>query len=581
MQAACGTPCTTEALGAIWMAQWSDDLLPLGRAYHWERARANETFLVQALADGMVRQWTWREAMDESRRVATFLRSRGWEPGSRIAILSRNSAWWIMAELGAWMAGMVTVPLYPSLRAASLHELLTHAEVSACFLGAMDDREVMGQGIPIGVLRIGLPNASREVLRGCDRRWEEIVEECAPLAESPARPAEELATIIYTSGTTGRPKGVMHSFQIFPFMGRCCEEQAGLTSDSRLFSYLPLAHIAERGIVEATCLHLGCVVYFTAGQESFLSDLKRAEPTLFFSVPRLWLRFRQGVLEKVPQKKLDRLLRIPVLRGIVKKKIIRQLGLGNTQFAASGAAPLPPEVLTWYRTLGLPLVEGYGLTETGITHAPRSDQFRLGYVGPALEGVEVRIGPEDEVQMRSAMNMMGYYRDEEATRACFTPDGFFQTGDKGELSPEGQLKIVGRLKEQFKTSKGKYVSPVPIEKRLSIHPALEAICVMGSGCPRPFALAVLSGDARKRCERGELEGQLGTELHALLDQVNAELDPHERLGFLALVDGPWDMDSGLITPTMKLKRSALESRYSRQVDGWFAEAKPVLWAKGL
>ena len=146
------------------MAQWSDEFLPLGRAYHWESVRAHEAYLVQPMSDGTVRSWTWQQAMDEARRIATFLRARGWEPGSRIATLARNSAWWIMAELGAWMAGLVTVPLYPSLRAESIRTLLQHADVRACFVGAMDDREAMQQGIPVGVLRIAMPNAAPEVL---------------------------------------------------------------------------------------------------------------------------------------------------------------------------------------------------------------------------------------------------------------------------------------------------------------------------------------------------------------------------------------------------------------------------------
>lgn len=563
------------------MAQWSDEFLPLGRAYHWEKARAHEAYLVQPMSDGTVRSWTWQQAMDEARRIAAFLRARGWEPGSRVATLARNSAWWVIAELGAWMAGMVTVPLYPSLRADSIRALLEHAGVRACFLGAMDDREAMQQGVPVGVLRIAMPNASPDVLRGCDRRWDEILAECAPLAESPHRSADELATIIYTSGTTGEPKGVMHRFSVFPQMGDGIAKLVGMGSDERFISYLPLAHIAERGVIEATSLHIGCTVYFTAGQESFLADLKRARPTLFFSVPRLYLRFRQGVFEKLPQPRLERLLRIPILRGIVKKKILGQLGLDSVRLAASGAAPLPAEVLAWYRRIGLALVEGYGLTETGITHAPRPENFRMGYVGNALPEVEVRIGPDEEVQMRSPMNMIGYYRNEEGTHACFTPDGFFRTGDKGELAPDGQLKIVGRIKEQFKTSKGKYVSPVPIEKRLSIHPALEATCVMGNARPHPFAISVLSPDARRQCEANGLAGELGRTLEQLLIQVNAELDPHERLQFLALVDGPWDIPSGLITPTLKLKRDLLEQRYAPRIEGWVAQQKPVLWARGL
>ena len=564
------------------MGQWSDEFLPLGRAYHWEHARATELYLVQPLADGSVRQWTWRQTMDEARRIATFLASRGWEPGSRVATLSRNSAWWIIAELGAWMAGMVTVPLYPSLRAASIRELLSHADVRACFLGSMDDREAMQQGVPVGVLRIAMPNAAPEVQRGSDQRWEEIVVDCEPMPGSPVRGADELATIVYTSGTTGRAKGVMHRFSLFPYMADSIAPLVNMDSNERFLSYLPLAHIAERGIIEATSLHIGCTVYFTAGQDTFLADLKRARATLFFSVPRLWLRFRLGVLEKVPQKKLDRLLRIPILRGYVSRKIIRQLGLGSVRWAASGAAPLPNEVLSWYRKLGLPLVEGYGLTETGIpTHASPPKDFRMGYVGTAVPCVEARIGPEEEVQIRGPMTMMGYFRDEELTRECFTADGFLRTGDKGEIAPDGQLKIIGRLKEQFKTSKGKYVSPVPIEKRLSIHPALEAICVMGSTRQQPFAIAVLSPEARKQCEAGALEGPLGEALRSLLTEVNGQLDPHERLSFLALVDGPWDVTSGLVTPTLKLKRNLLEARYAPLVEAWSAAQKPVLWARGL
>ncbi|MBW8746666.1 MAG: AMP-binding protein [Acidobacteria bacterium] len=562
------------------MAQFGDDLLPLGRAYHWEHVRAAELYLVQPMSDGSIRSWTWQQTMDEARRIAAFLRARGWEPGARIATLARNSAWWIIAELGAWMAGMVTVPLYPSLRAESIHALLQYADVRACFLGALDDHEAMQHGLPAGVLRIAMPNAAPEVLHGCDHRWDEILTECAPISDSPIRGADELATIIYTASSNGQPMGVMHRFSLFPHIGSNIASLVDMDCNERFISYLPLAHIAERGAIEATSLHIGCTVYFTAGQNNLLAALKRARPTVFFSVPRLYLHLRHSVLEKVPQPKLNRLLRIPILSSYVKRKILRQLGLAHVRLAASGGAALPCDVLAWYRSVGLGLVEGYGLTETGITHAPRPADFRMGYVGPALPGVEVRIGRDDEIQMRSAMNMIGYFRNEETTRECFTADGFFRTGDKGEIAPDGQLKIVGRIKEQFKTSNGKYVSPVPIEKRFAIHPALEATCVMGAGHAHPFAISVLSAEARKQCESGGLNGELGHALEKLLTHINAELDPHERLSFLALVDGPWDIASGLITPTLKLKRDALEKRYASQVDGWIAMKKSVLWARG-
>jgi long-chain acyl-CoA synthetase len=563
------------------MAQFGDDLLPLGRAYHWEHVRAAEVYLVQPVNGGSIRTWTWQQTMGEARRIAAFLRAQDWEPGARVATLSRNSAWWIIAELGTWMAGMVTVPLYPSLRAESIRALLQHADVRACFLGAVDDSEAMQQGVPAGVLRIAMPNAAPEVLRGSDRRWDEILTECEPILDSPTRGADELATIIYASSTNGDPRGVMHRFSLFPQMGSTIASLVNMDSNERFISYLPLAHIAERGAIEATSLHIGCTVYFTAGQKSLLADLKRARPTLFFSVPRLYLHLRQGVLERVPQPWLNRLLRIPIFSSYVKRQILRQLGLDHVRFAASGAAPLSSEVLAWFRSVGLALVEGYGLTETGITHAPRPDNFRMGYVGPALPGVEVRIGPDEEIQMRSAMNMIGYYRNEETTRESFTEDGFFRTGDKGEMAPDGQLKIIGRIKDQFKTSNGKYVSPAPIEKRFAIHPALEATCVMGNGRAHPFALSVLSAEARRQCEGGGLNGELRQALERLLAHINAELDPHERISFIALVDGPWDIASGLITPTLKLKRNAIEKRYASHVDDWIAMQKPVLWARGL
>jgi len=171
------------------------------------------------------------------------------------------------------------------------------------------------------------------------------------------------------------------------------------------------------------------------------------------------------------------------------------LGLDTVRHAASGAAPLPAAILQWYRQLGLNLVEGYGMTETLITHLPVPGNFRAGYLGCAIRGVEARLGENSELLLRSPMNMLGYYRDPQGTLVAFLPDGFFRTGDVAEIAPDGQLKIVGRMKEQFKTSKGKYVAPAPIESRLATHPAVEACCLMGAGLASPFAVILLSEDA--------------------------------------------------------------------------------------
>src|SRR6185369_5511161 len=200
--------------------------------------------------------------------------------------------------------------------------------------------------------------------------WDSLVATSVPLTDSPTRHRKDLATIIYTSGTTGTPKGVMHCFEALAFDAVVCSQVFNLTVDQRILSYLPLAHVVERMGVEVVGAYLGSRIFFTEGLETFVTDLQRARPTLFLSVPRLLLKFQQGVFAKVPKEKLDKLLNIPVLNYLLKRRILRQLGLGTARLAACGAAPLPVPILLWYRNLGLELVEGYGMTETWITHLP-------------------------------------------------------------------------------------------------------------------------------------------------------------------------------------------------------------------
>jgi long-chain acyl-CoA synthetase len=552
-----------------------NELLALDCLYRWELERANQIFLTQPYDGGKLREWTWAQAANEVRRMAAWLEAQNWEPGTRIGILSKNCAWWIMADLAIWMAGHVSVPVYPSLKAQSVRQILEHAEAKACFLGATDEKETACFGVPPGMTCITFPNAAV----GDHRPWDDVIAATAPLAGTPKRAADELATIIYTSGTTGMPKGVMHRFSAMRFTAWACIERLGLRSEERILSYLPLAHIVERIGAETVALCLGSRIFFTEGIDSFLTDLKRARSTLFLSVPRLLLKFQQGVFAKMPREKLDLLLRIPILNTYIKKRVLSQLGLDTVRLAACGAAPLQPELLLWYRKLGLNLAEGYGMTETFITHLPARGTVRAGFVGTAFPGVECKLGDNSELLVRSPMNMMGYYKDPQGTRAAFTEDGFFRTGDVCHIAPDGQLKIVGRVKEQFKTSKGKYVAPAPIESKLLAHPAVEACCLMGAGHPSPFAIVLLSMEARAQCGDTNAQKALGDSLHMQMQAVNAELDAHERVAFLAIVDGPWTIGNGLITPTLKIKRNALEGRYQDFVDEWKQRAAPVVWEK--
>jgi len=243
----------------------SEAALPLQRVYHWEKEYANKVFLTQPFG-GTVRDWTWSQTMDDVRRVAAWIIEQHWEPGSRIAIVSKNCAYWMMAELAIWMAGHVSVPIYPSLMPSSVRKLLDHCEPVACFVGAVDDASVATDGIPPDAVRVRFPTAPAFEAR----TWESIVAGTQPLSGNPTRSADELATIIYTSGTTGPPKGVMHSFRAFSYFVAGGLRVFGYSDDEeRVLSYLPLAHIAERALVESTAYYLGFHVFFVENIETF------------------------------------------------------------------------------------------------------------------------------------------------------------------------------------------------------------------------------------------------------------------------------------------------------------------------
>ena len=548
--------------------------LPLQRLWHWERARADHTYLTQPMGGGQLENYSWSRAVGEARRIAAYLQAQGFEPGSRIAILSKNCAHWVMSDFAIWMAGYVSVPLYPTLTADSVRHVLEHSEAKAVFVGKLDDWAMMKPGIPEQMPCISYPLSPPNDYP----TWERIVADTAPLQGTPTRPADDLATIIYTSGTTGLPKGVMMNFQAIGWAPEPMEAGFGITAEDRVISYLPLAHVAERWTVEACSIRAGFQIFFAESLDTFLADLQRARPTMFISVPRLWVKFQQGIFAKVPKKKLDVLFKIPLLGKLLKKKILRQLGLDTVRFAGSGAAPLPVSVLEWYRELGLDLLEGYGMSENfGCSHGSFPGQSRVGYVGSPWPGVECKLSESGEVLVRSPATTTGYYKDPEKTAETFTEDGFLKTGDLGEVDDQQRLRITGRAKELFKTSKGKYVAPAPIENKLGAHPQIEAVCVAGAGQGQPCALVMLSEDAFPMRDAPEFRDEMNGSFQALLEKINAEVDPHERLSFLTVVKDGWTVDNGFLTPTLKIKRNIVENTYGPHLDGWYAAKQPVIW----
>ncbi len=547
--------------------------LPLDRAYHWEKTLPNEVFLTQPTA-GIARDWTWAQTMDEARRMANFLMSRNWPAGSHIVIYSKNCAWWIMAELAIWMSGHVTVPIYPSLTPESARQLFEHCDPVACFIGPLDSTDFTQQTTPSGVFQIRFPNTT---MLHPTSSWEEITKSTLPLTTNPQRAAEEIATIIYTSGTTGSPKGAIHRFLTFPYLAKAIAQVAG-EGRQRQISYLPLAHIAERGLSETPAIYYSWRLYFSENTATFLTDLKRAKPTVFFSVPRLYAKFQQKVFEKISQRTLSGLQRLPIVKTLVGHYILKSMGFGQVAFAASGSAALSEDLLLWFRSLRLPLTEGYGTTETGITHTSPNGESRPGYTGKSTPGVECKLSGNGELLLRSPMNMVGYYKNTEDTNRVFTEDGFLRTGDLAEITADGWLRITGRIKEQFKTAKGKYVAPAKIEALLSTHPAIENCLVFGSDRQAPCAVAVLTNEAQRQAATMTGRKELDESFQTLLASVNRRVEVHEHLVFLALVNDRWSIDQGLITPTLKLKRLPLEEYYAPSIEKWLRQNEPIVWA---
>ena len=552
----------------------------LDHVYDHAAAQPDQVFLTQPVGGGQVLDYTWRATLDQARRMAAHLKSRGFEPGARIALLARNSAHFFMVDLAVWMAGGTTVAIFPTETADTVRYVLEHSGASLLFVGKLDTWEQQAGAVPAGLPCIALPLAPQT---GFDA-WDAIVARTAPLTGRPARDADDLAMLLYTSGSTGQPKGVMQSFGRITHAIECgmSDPLVSLPDDveRRVLSYLPLAHAYERAVVECRMLMEGRGrVFFTESLATFVDDIKRARPTVFVSVPRLWLKFQQGVFTTMPPAQLDAMLDHPAVAKEVGRKVLAGLGLDQVRMAVSGSAPIPPALLEWYRRLGLNMIEGYGMTEDfAYSHRTTSEMNAPGHVGVASPGVQVRIAGDGEILVKSPGQLMGYYKRPDLDAQSFTDDGFFRTGDLGELRPDGQLKLTGRVKELFKTAKGEYVAPAPIENRLNVHPTVELSMVSGVGQPAPYAVVVLAEHLQPRREDAEVRARVAADLGQLLDEVNAGLAPHERLRMLVVALEPWSIENGCLTPTMKIKRSRIEAALAAQVDGWYARPGPVLWA---
>jgi len=530
---------------------------PVETLLQWAQEKPNQAWLFQPV-DGVWKKYTWAECEAQVRSMATALRNLGLPPGSAIAISGRNTAHWFLADLAIAMAGYISVGLYPKQASEAVKYILAHSEAKAVFIGPMPDVDEFMQALPPDIITIAFPYAG---VPKCTHNWDDLTRASEPFAGYQPPDPKQLVSLIYTSGTTGNPKGVMITGENLMFATQGLMKQMPAQGQERFFSYLPLAHAFERGAVEMASIYLGAEVWFLENLDKLAEQLKEVAPTRFFGVPLVYNRIQAGVLKKMPQEKLDRLLRIPLLSAYVKRKIKKGAGLHNARYLFVGAAPMPVALMQWFQKIGITVLQGYGMTENNIyATASLPGANRIGAVGRAMPGAAMRIfDPDDkgegEIQYKHPAVTPGYYKDPEKTRELFTEDGWLRTGDKGRIDADGYLYITGRVKDIFKTLKGKYVAPAPIEGALSRNTDIDQLCFVGAGLKQPIMIVTLAqgtSKSREDIERG---------LIAEMDAVNATLEAHEQIAKIIIAKDAWTIDNNLMTPTMKVKRNEVEKRY--------------------
>jgi long-chain acyl-CoA synthetase len=545
-------------------------ITPLEKFYQFEKEKNSQTFLRQAHHSQWI-HYSWKRVGNEVRRMASYLFSLNLPKQSRIAILSENCAHWIMADLAIMMSGHISVPLYPSISSSLVKFCLDHSESEVLFVGKAPKWNEQKSGVSKKIKKVHFPYWQQS---GC-ANWDEIIKDEKPVTENYLPSLEDIVTIIYTSGTTGLPKGVVHNYKAISSAPTFLLEEIkrlGLLSDNeRFLSFLPLSHIAERMLVEMGGLYAGAPISIAESIEKMPENLRDTQPTVFLAVPLIWTRMQNKILQRLPQKRLDTLLSIPYLSDLIKKKIKENAGLSAAKFIISGAAPIPVALIEWYEKLGIEIFEAYGMSENcAYSHGNRPGDRKVGTVGISMPNSVCKISKEGEILVKNDCTMTGYYKEEEKTKEVLTKDGFLRTGDMGEIDEDGYLKITGRIKELFKTDKGKYVAPAPIELELSKNTNIAQICVVGSNLKQPMALVVPE-------ENDFSKEELKENLLQTLDEVNASLDNHERIAKIILLKDAWTVENDLITPTMKVKRNVLEKKFENNFLKWQEKKERIIW----
>jgi len=537
----------------------------------WAEERPNEVYLRQIINRQFV-EFTYHEVADKALRLASALENLGAKPGDRVALVSKNCAEWFICDLAMMLGDFVSVPIFPTAGADTIEYCITHSESKIVITGKLDDPAATQKVLDDNpsLISISLPY---DTAAQCTHTFDDLISQNSPTEKRPEHYDDKLMSLVYTSGTSGLPKGAMLTYGSFCWSVQRLIDHIGIEKNDRLFSYLPLAHITERVYIFGSSIVGGVQTAFPESLDTFIDDVKMQRPTLFISVPRLWTLFQQRIQDKLPQKKLNFLLKIPFVNGIIKKKLADGLGLDQARVLGCGSAAVPPALLEWYESVGLHITEAWGMTES-FAYSTLNYPFRadkIGSVGNAGPGIELKIAPEDdEILVRGQGLFSGYYKNDIATQEAFNAEGWLHTGDIGSLDAEGYLTIRGRKKDTFKTAKGKFVAPVPIENKLFEYSRVEMMCLIGLGLPGPILLVVPHDFPNFDQDRYERTTK------RVIEKMNAQLASHEKIKGVLMIKDPWSIENGVLTPTLKIKRHILEQKYHEIGHNWPSD-KLVVW----
>ena len=561
-----------------------------------------------AKIDGKWVPTSTQSMIDQARDFASGLLELGLKPEDKVALISNNRPEWHIADLGILMAGMINVPIYPTITEEDYEYIMNDAEVKICLVS---DEELFQK---VSSIKDKVPSLMTlygfDTINGCDS-WSKIKQagkeknnqEIETIKQNIQE--DDLATLIYTSGTTGRPKGVMLSHKNLVSNAVASRERLPVGSDSCSLSFLPLSHVYER-MVCYLYIYTGTSIYYAESLETIGDNLKEVHPQVFTAVPRLLEKVYDKIVAKGAELTgIKKALffwalalgqryelngkngswyefQLKLANKIIFSKWREALG-GEAKAVASGAAALQPRLARVFLAAQIPVMEGYGLTETSPVLAVNerdNDGVRIGTVGRPLSGVEIKIAEDGEILAKGPNVMLGYYKNEQATKEAFTEDGWFKTGDLGEMVEGEYLKITGRKKESFKTSGGKYIAPQTIENKLKESSFIEQVMVIGEGEKHPSAIIQPAFDYLKEwCKRKKInyttneemlkEERIFNRIMREVDHYNEGFAQYERVKKIILSPSEWTINSGEMTPTMKVKRRIIMENFKDQIENCY------------